>query len=42
MNYLKNDVILVRYPFSDFSITKIRPAIIVITKKEMVRLFLRM
>ena len=29
MNYSKNDVILVSYPFSDLSVTKIRPAIIV-------------
>ena len=28
-NYLKNEVILVRYPFSDLSGTKVRPAIIV-------------
>lgn len=28
-NYWKNDVILVRYPFSDLSNSKIRPAIIV-------------
>ncbi len=28
-NYLKNDVILVRYPFSDLSDTKIRPAVVV-------------
>jgi mRNA interferase MazF len=30
-NYLKNDVILVGYPFSDLSTTKIRPAIIIST-----------
>lgn len=30
-NYLKNDVILVRYPFSDLSNAKVRPAIIVST-----------
>lgn len=28
-NYLKNDVILVRYPFSDLSSSKVRPAIVV-------------
>ena len=28
-NYSKNNVILVRYPFSDLSSSKIRPAIIV-------------
>lgn len=28
-SYLKNDVVLVRYPFSDFSDTKIRPAVVV-------------
>lgn len=28
-NYSKNSVILVRYPFSDLSATKIRPAVIV-------------
>ena len=31
-NYLKNDVVLVRYPFSDLSKFKIRPAIIVNSK----------
>ncbi|MBW4534758.1 MAG: type II toxin-antitoxin system PemK/MazF family toxin [Pleurocapsa minor HA4230-MV1] len=31
-NYLKNDVILVRYPFSDLSNSKVRPAIIVNTR----------
>lgn len=30
-NYSKNDVILVRYPFSDLSNFKVRPAIIVST-----------
>ena len=30
-NYLKNDVILVRYPFSDLSNVKVRPAVIVST-----------
>ncbi len=29
MNYSKNDVILVRYPFSDLSSSKVRPAIII-------------
>lgn len=29
MNYSKNDVILVSYPFSDLSSTKVRPAIII-------------
>lgn len=29
MNYSKNEVILVSYPFSDLSVTKIRPAIII-------------
>lgn len=28
-NYYKNDVVLVQYRFSDFSTTKVRPAIIV-------------
>ena len=28
-SYSKNDVILVRYPFSDFSTAKIRPAIVI-------------
>ena len=28
-NYSKNSVILVRYPFSDLSATKIRPAVII-------------
>ena len=28
-SYLKNDVVLVRYPFSDFSDMKIRPAVVV-------------
>ncbi|MDW8269646.1 MAG: type II toxin-antitoxin system PemK/MazF family toxin [Anaerolineae bacterium] len=28
-NYSKNDVILVRYPFSDLSSVKVRPAIVV-------------
>lgn len=31
-NYSKNDVVLVRYPFSDLSNSKIRPAIIVNSK----------
>ncbi|MEM7594474.1 MAG: type II toxin-antitoxin system PemK/MazF family toxin [Cyanobacteria bacterium P01_A01_bin.83] len=31
-NYSKNDVILVRYPFSDLSNVKVRPAIVVNTK----------
>ncbi len=30
-NYLKNDIILVRYPFSDLSNSKVRPAVIVST-----------
>ena len=30
-NYSKNDVILVRYPFSDLSGSKVRPAIVVNT-----------
>lgn len=29
MSYSKNDVILVSYPFSDLSSTKVRPAIII-------------
>ncbi len=29
MSYSKHDVILVKYPFSDLSTTKVRPAIIV-------------
>ena len=28
-SYSKNDVILVRYPFSDFSAAKVRPAVVV-------------
>ena len=28
-NYLKNDIVLVRYPFSDLSGSKVRPAIVV-------------
>lgn len=28
-NYSKNDVILVRYPFSDLLVSKVRPAVIV-------------
>lgn len=28
-SYLKNEVVLVRYPFSDLSNTKVRPAIVV-------------
>jgi mRNA interferase MazF len=28
-NYSKNDIILVRYPFSDLSSSKVRPAVIV-------------
>ncbi|MEL6579321.1 MAG: type II toxin-antitoxin system PemK/MazF family toxin [Cyanobacteria bacterium J06621_12] len=28
-NYLKNDVTLVRYPFSDLSHSKVRPAIVI-------------
>ena len=31
-NYLKNNVILVRYPFSDLSNSKVRPAIVVSAK----------
>jgi mRNA interferase MazF len=30
-NYSKNDIILVRYPFSDLSSSKVRPAVIVNT-----------
>ena len=30
-NYSKNDIILVRYPFSDLSGSKVRPAIVVNT-----------
>ena len=30
-NYLKNDIVLVRYPFSDLSNSKVRPAVIVST-----------
>ncbi|MEL6441717.1 MAG: type II toxin-antitoxin system PemK/MazF family toxin [Cyanobacteria bacterium J06621_8] len=28
-NYFKNDVVLVRYPFSDLSKAKVRPAIVI-------------
>ena len=31
-NFLKNDVILVRYPFSDLSDSKVRPAVVINTK----------
>jgi mRNA interferase MazF len=30
-NYSKNDIILVRYPFSDLSSSKVRPAVVVST-----------
>ncbi len=30
-NYLKNNIVLVRYPFSDLSNSKVRPAIVVST-----------
>jgi mRNA interferase MazF len=30
-NYSKNDVIIVRYPFSDVSSSKVRPAIVIST-----------
>ncbi|MDJ0691027.1 MAG: type II toxin-antitoxin system PemK/MazF family toxin [Xenococcaceae cyanobacterium MO_188.B32] len=30
-NYLKNNIVLVRYPFSDLSNAKVRPAIVVST-----------
>jgi mRNA interferase MazF len=29
LSYSKNDVILVRYPFSDLSSSKVRPAVVV-------------
>ncbi len=28
-NYSKNDIILVKYPFSDLSILKVRPAVVI-------------
>lgn len=28
-NYSKNDIVLVRYPFSDLSTSKVRPAVVV-------------
>lgn len=28
-SYLKNDIILVRYPFSDLSSSKVRPAVVI-------------
>lgn len=31
-NYSKNDIILVRYPFSNLSNSKVRPAIVISTK----------
>jgi mRNA interferase MazF len=31
-NYSKNEVILVNYPFSDLSVSKVRPAIVVSAK----------
>lgn len=33
-SYLKNEVVLVRYPFSDLSNTKVRPAIVVNSPHE--------
>lgn len=33
-SYSKNDLLLVRYPFSDLSSTKIRPAIILSASRE--------
>ena len=30
-NYSKNDIILVQYPFSDLSSSKVRPAVVVST-----------
>ncbi|MBD2487649.1 type II toxin-antitoxin system PemK/MazF family toxin [Aulosira sp. FACHB-615] len=32
LNYSKNDIILVQYPFSDLSTSKVRPAIVVSTQ----------
>jgi mRNA interferase MazF len=29
LNYYKNEVILVRYPFSDLAVAKVRPAVVV-------------
>ncbi|MBW4542333.1 MAG: type II toxin-antitoxin system PemK/MazF family toxin [Myxacorys chilensis ATA2-1-KO14] len=29
LNYFKNDIILVQYPFSDLSSSKVRPAVVV-------------
>lgn len=31
-NYSKNNIILVQYPFSDLSISKVRPAVVVSTR----------
>lgn len=39
-NYSKNDIILVRYPFSDLSSSKVRPAIIVSPKYQSQDLFI--
>lgn len=39
-NYSKHDVILVVYPFTDFSGTKIRPAIVVNTPHSSMDLFM--
>jgi hypothetical protein len=34
-NYLKNDIVLVRYPFSDLSGSKVRPAIATLIMEEL-------
>ncbi|HEY9693420.1 MAG TPA: type II toxin-antitoxin system PemK/MazF family toxin [Oculatellaceae cyanobacterium] len=38
--YLKNDIILVRYPFSDLSNSKVRPAVIVSTPHKSQDIFI--
>ena len=39
-NFSKYDVVLIRYPFSDLSNSKVRPAVIVGTQKESRDLFI--
>lgn len=39
-NYSKNDLILVRYPFSDLSAAKVRPAVVVSQKHTSRDLFI--
>ena len=39
-NYSRSDVVLVRYPFSDLSDTKVRPAVVVSTSHSSQDLFI--